>query len=100
MADIKELDFIDVWEWLNRFSGFAAGFSDSQVSRALNALTHVMNEREVDLPLQLVWAMIGLEAVYCRRTEAVLEQLRDGSSTLLGKCPIRKLFNQMYESRS
>ncbi len=97
---MQRLGFGDVWAWLNRFSGFTTGFSNSQVGRALNAMTQIMNEKALDMPLQLVWSMIGLEAIYCRRTEAVLEQLRDGSSLLLGTCPIRKLFNTMYDSRS
>jgi hypothetical protein len=92
-----------VLKWLSSFDGFTCGFSNSPISRALNALTHSLDGRNDPL-ISLMWSMVGIEALYNRRGEPVMEQLREKCVAFLGRPPvsatIRTIFRDMYGFRS
>lgn len=100
---LTKVDIGTVLGWLAHFDGFAGGFSDSPISRALNALTHCLNGKN-DPIVSLMWSMVGIEALYNRRGAPVMEQLREKCIALLGQPPvgatIRKTFRDMYGFRS
>ncbi len=97
---IEHLDFDVVWTWAQQHSGFLYGFSDSSTSRALNALMHVLSKRMRDEIVELVWAMVGVEALFSRGRDSVMEQLREACKLVLGSGAPRRLFNSAYEFRS
>jgi hypothetical protein len=79
------------------------GFSNSPISRALNAWTHSLDGK-TDPLISLMWSMVGIEALYNRRGEPVMEQLREKCAAFLGYPPvsatIRTIFRDMYGFRS
>ncbi len=100
---LRKVGIGTVLRWLTHFDGFARGFSDSPISRALNALTHSL-DGENDPLVVLMWSMVGIEALYNRRGAPVMEQLREKCIALLGQPPvsatIRRTFRDMYGFRS
>jgi hypothetical protein len=98
---IQELPFRKAWDWGESMEGFADGFSDSAITRALTALTHIMDADHNDPQIRLFWAMVGIEALYSRGRESVMEQLREKSRLLLGVGDTsRRDFTRMYDFRS
>jgi hypothetical protein len=100
---LRQLDLGAAWQWARRFDGFTSGFSNSAISRALNALTLAM-DRQIDPLIGLLWSMVGVEALYNRRGVPIMEQLREKCTVLLGASPtnrsIRKIFGDIYAFRS
>jgi len=81
-------------------NGFSEGFSKNPVGRALCALSQVFNSRN-DENMRLVWAMVGLEALYVKGKVSITEQVKEKIQTLLGKVEThKKKINEMYEHRS
>jgi hypothetical protein len=100
---LRKVGIRTVLKWLRHFDGFTSGFSNSPISRALNAVTHSLDGRNDPL-ICLMWSMVGIEALYNRRGEPVMEQLREKCVVFLGRPPagaaIRKIFRDMYGFRS
>jgi len=68
----------------------------------LNALSHVFHDvLGKDSYADILWIMIGLEALYCQGNSNVFGQLNVKSALLLGKrVSFKKEFNKMYDYRS
>lgn len=99
---IRKIKFEKVLSWINtnQRNGFSKGFSKNPVGRALCALTQVLNSIN-DGNMRLVWAMVGLEALYVKGKVSVTEQVKEKIQTLLGKAEThKKKINEMYEHRS
>lgn len=87
------------WGWALNQEGFLVGFGDGPTGRALNAFSHLLEE--TDSPLGLFWAIVGIEALYVRGKEALMEQVREKSQILLGEqIAFKKKISQMYSFRS
>jgi hypothetical protein len=99
---IQQLDYERVWTWAQRFDGFLYGLTDSRTSRGLTALMNILHGRAVDPVVQLLWAMVGVEALFSRGRESVGQGLREACRlTLSGAGPVpNKLFNSAYGFRS
>lgn len=96
---LERLSLVDVWQWLSLHKGFTDGFSDSAISRALNAFSHLFDL--TDEPFQLFWAIVGIEALYVQGKEGLLEQVREKTQVLLGEqTTFKKKISQMYNFRS
>lgn len=94
---LANIPFVDVLNWLKAIDGFAIGIPAGPSGRAVSALTHVL----MDSGLKLVWAVLGLEAIYCRGGKDLAHQLRQKSSALLGEPKeYKKRIQEMYEHRS
>ncbi len=88
--------------WLRRIPGFEDGFPTGNLGRAVAALSHVLGygNSESAGP-SLMWAMIGLEALYTRGREGLSEQLREKVQVLLGSPELDvKRFKGLYVYRS
>jgi hypothetical protein len=98
---IRRMDFKKIWNWAIRQDGFLEGFSNNRTTRALNAFTNLSKLDMAFNPMQLVWALVGLEALYARGSSSLLEQVRDKSQLFLGEqTAFKKKINRMYDFRS
>ena len=96
---LEQLSFDDVWAYLMKLRGVRYDVSATPVERAINALSRALDE--LDSSVQLVWAVMGLEALYCEgaggKVELLLERL--GVFVELSNAH-RKKIRQMYRVRS
>jgi hypothetical protein len=78
------------------------GIGRTRVGRALAALTHVFEERESLNPgPRLLWALLGLEALYCDGKEGLKAQLIRKAQLLLGPFSShKKSMSKLYDYRS
>ena len=98
---LQVLDIAKVWTWVIEQEGFLEGFGGGPTGRALNAFTHLFESPRADDATMLFWALVGIEALYVRGRQGLLEQVRDKSQVLLGKQEAhKKKINRMYDFRS
>lgn len=88
--------------WLEAVPGWHGGVGRGRIGRAAAALSQALaTERGRDSALSLVWAMVGLEALFCRQTEGLKSQLSTNVQLLLGKWSAhKKRFGKVYDFRS
>ena len=65
---IESLSIKEVWQWMCSFDPLSENLGQSEIGRALNAITHLLSEKPVEGRelVNLMWAMTGLEALYGR----------------------------------
>lgn len=99
---IRNLTFSEVWNWARETPGFANGIGTGRVGRALGALSYLACRPDwAYSPADLMWGMIGLEALYAKGKEGLKAQLMDKSEVLLGpREAYKKRFSGMYDYRS
>ena len=99
---LHRLPIRDALMWLSRLSGWNEGIGRGAVGRAVAAFSQAISlDRHTTTGLSLLWAMIGLEALYCRGTEGLKAQLKEKSQLLLGAFKTHKRrFGQVYDFRS
>jgi Apea-like HEPN len=98
---LNVIDFDQVWHWVNNNKGFLNGFDNSPTGRALSAFSRVFEQGEDDEAMQLLWALIGIEALYVKGKVSVMEQVREKIQVLLGRQEThKKKISEMYEFRS
>lgn len=87
--------------WLRRIPGFEEGVPSGDLGRGVAALSRLLGYEVEAAGSELMWAMIGLEALYLRGREGLTEQLREKVETLLGAPDVdRKRFQRLYAYRS
>jgi hypothetical protein len=100
---LQILDIKRVWIWLIARTDFVQGYSNSSTGRALNAFMYLLDKKlsRLEGPLILLWALIGVEALYGGR-EGIQEQLREKSQVFLGGADKaqKARFSNMYSFRS
>lgn len=100
---IEPLPIQAAWQWLCSFVPLSENLGKTAVERALNAFTYLIknssaNRTELE---NLMWAMIGLEALYGRGTSDLTFQLVEKVGVLLGKDKhFEKRLKEMYRFRS
>jgi hypothetical protein len=98
---ILDLPIPRVWDWLNALPRFSTGMASGRVGRAVSALSFLMRPDLELSPSDLVWALLGLEALYCSGAQGKQSQLIEKSSLLLGPNTTNaSKFREMYEYRS
>lgn len=99
---IKSLSILECWSWLQGIPGFEERRSQSRLGRAVAALTYLLKNRFPDEnELALVWAMLGLEALYGRSNSGLKSQILEKSESFLGpRTGHKKIFSWMYDYRS
>lgn len=99
---IQTLNVRDVYQWLTNVPGFSNRRGVDSVGRAVAALSYLIKTSAKDEnELSLVWALLGLEALYGRGNVGLKSQLLEKSETLLGRRQEnRKVFGWMYDFRS
>jgi hypothetical protein len=97
---IGALSIRQVHEWLSKLPGFDRRTGKGPVGRAVAALSHLLLN-ETDVPGDLIWAMIGLEALYGRDQAPVGTQLMRKAELLLGARKTHKrVMKEAYRFRS
>jgi hypothetical protein len=99
--NFRKLPFAEVWAWATRNEGFMDGFGDESVARALCACSYLLDGDIVGLPPALFWAMMGIEALYVKGHEGIIQQLSEKTQVLLGEqTDFKKKLRDMYNFRS
>jgi hypothetical protein len=95
------LDIRTVWAWAAKHRDMLEAFDSTALGRALSAFSRLFERNTADQPMQLLWALVGLEALYVRGKTDLLQQVREKSQVLLGQQQAyKKKITQMYEFRS
>ncbi len=98
---IQVVNFQQVWNWANKNIDFLNGFSDAPTGRALSAFSRLFQQGEDDEAMQLLWSLVGIEALYVKGKVAIMEQVREKIQLVLGKQEThKKKINDMYAFRS
>jgi hypothetical protein len=101
--NIESLSIQQVWQWMCFFDPLSDNLGQSEIGRALNALTYLLSEKPIEGRelVDLMWAMIGLEALYGRGTSDLTYQLVEKARVLLGQTAgFQKSVKEMYRFRS
>ena len=99
--NLQAMDISTVWKWVVKRHEMLEGFDNSPMGRALNAFSRLFEKKSADEPMQLLWALVGLEAIYVTGKTEILQQVREKSQSLLGKQDkYKKKISQMYNFRS
>lgn len=97
---LRDIDVMAVHRWISPIEGWPFSSGTTHTGRALAALTHVCAVDPMS-PERLVWALAGLEALFCDGTADAREQLARGAQDLLGSHPqAATLVDMMFEDRS
>ncbi|WP_151179681.1 hypothetical protein [Hypericibacter terrae] len=100
--DFIELDPVKTWKWASRHAGFLEGTSQTPIGRALNAYSYFFGETfsggEIE---ELVWSLIGLEALYARNEDSIVNQIVGKCALLIpGAEKYQKQIKDLYNFRS
>lgn len=86
------------WNWLKQRKGFIKGMSTNSIERALSALTYIYDCYSYE---DLFYSMIGIEAIYVRSKEGILQQIKEKSKAIFGEPKdYMKRLKHMYNVRS
>ena len=99
---IKNLGIRSVWKWLQKIPQFNDDLGVSVVGRAVAAFTHLLRRRDPTAVGEvLLWALLGLEALYTKGTAELGSQLAEKTQLLLGEQhDFKKALTRMYAYRS
>ena len=92
----------DVWEWMRTSCVIKDGVGTDSMGRALSALSHLTSESLNDSSsIELVWILLGLEALYSKGNVGLKEQLLAKTEPILGRrIENKKAFGAVYDFRS
>jgi len=98
----KKLKIKAVLDWFDQIPGFSDRRSETPLGRALAAYSYLMrSDFGNEGPLALVWALLGLEALYGKGNQASKSQLLTKSEAYLGtRLQHKKRYSWMYDFRS
>lgn len=89
------------WQWVLEDMEAFDNFSATPVQRALHAFTYLFDNYPNDLSATLFWSLVGLEALYVRGKQGVVEQIYEKSRVLLGdQADALQRIKQMYRFRT
>lgn len=98
---LTDLDIETVWRWVTKNHQMMEGFDGNTMSRALAAFSRLFEHKTADEPMQLLWALVGLEALYVKGKAELAQQVREKAQVLLGpQVAFKKKLTQMYDFRS
>lgn len=89
-------------DWLAQLVGFDEGVPTGGLGRAVAAFSHLIGfDSDTAAGTDLMWAMLGLEALYTSGHEGLSDQLREKVAVLLGDPHANmKRFRSLYDYRS
>jgi hypothetical protein len=91
----------DTWRWYVKRRDMLDGFDGTSMGRALCAFSRLFEHTTQDEPMQLLWALVGLESLYGQGQSGLAQQLRDKAQAFLGKqVDFKKKVTDMYHFRS
>lgn len=86
------------WNWLKQRNGFIKGMATNSIERALCALSYIYDCYSYE---DLFYSMIGIEAIYVRSKEGILQQIKEKSKAIFGEPKdYMKRLKHMYNVRS
>lgn len=90
------------WKWCNNIPGFKEGIGENPCGRAIAAFSYLFKSGiGVDCNMDIVWALLGLESLYCQANTGLQNQLLERSEAFLGKrVDNKKELSKMYDFRS
>lgn len=98
---VQLIDPTMVWDWMQSLPGFQLGEGRGRVGRALAAFSQLIEAEGRASPVDIVWAMMGLEALYAEGTQGLQTQLLEKAATLLGApLAFKKRIKGVYGFRS
>jgi hypothetical protein len=98
----EQIEVQTVMNWLEKVPGLRDRHAENRLSRALAAASNLFKDGWGDSnELELVWALLGLEALYARGNQGLQEQLSSKTEAYLGpRATQKKDFANMYNFRS
>jgi hypothetical protein len=99
---LRSLPLSEAWQWAVEHIDYLDGFAKSPTGRALNALSRILEDSDDSFdPMKLIWALVGIEALYVKGSTGVRQQVVEKSQTLLGPLEThKKRIGRMYDWRS
>lgn len=98
---LDTLDIEQVWRWYFKHEKGLEKVSSSPTERALNALSHLFTSSGDWEFGSIFWALLGLEALYCKGNNNLQSQLVEKTELFLGKrTAFKKEVGRMYDFRS
>lgn len=95
------VSFEQALEWLTPFFDKDPTFSTCKTSRALAAFSQIATKSKTSSDLDIFWAMMGLESLFCDSTEGLKKQLFDKASVIFGPLETnKKRIRKLYDFRS
>ena len=94
------VDAVVVYEWLKMLPGFRDGVGRGRFGRAVAALSYTSSFKHAG-ESDILWPLIGLEALYCSGKEGLQAQiLRKSEVYLAPRLTHKKALSSVYEVRS
>lgn len=93
---------VDTWRWLRSSGAVVDGIGVGQLGRAIAAFSHLTTENlHRSSSVDLVWILLGLEALYSKSNVGLKEQLLGKTEAILGpRIENKKSFGAVYDFRS
>lgn len=96
--EINIIDIKKTWSWLKQRTGFIRGMANNSIERALAAFTYIYDCYSYE---DLFYSMIGIEAIYVRSKDGILQQIKEKSRAIFGEPKdYMKRLKHMYNVRS
>jgi hypothetical protein len=102
---LHDIDLQKVWCWLNSSDFFQDSIGVGPIGRAIAAITYLLKDTFIDvttnISMDIIWILLGLEALYGKGNVGLKTQLIEKAQTFLGK-PLKnkKRFGSVYDLRS
>lgn len=99
---LLRVSILDTWNWLNSSNIIESGLGKNSLGRALAAFSQLTKGSFAEnSTLNIIWALLALEAIYTKGNIGLKEQLASKTEVLLGKKEEnKKAFGKMYDFRS
>lgn len=98
---LSDLSMLTVLNWLEALPALRDGMGREPVGRAVAALSHLFQSDLSEHRDGLVWALLGLEALYAVGINGLQAQISEKSEIVLGpRTQHKKLVSRMYDFRS
>lgn len=96
-----QIDILNIrktWKWLLDREDFIDAMGNKPIERALSSFTYIFNSENYE---DLFYSLIGIEAIYTKGKQGILEQLREKSASVFGEPEnYKNTLNKMYDIRS
>jgi hypothetical protein len=100
-AGNRDISLLKAWRWADRLPGFAKGMPSTPVGIALAAFSWLTDEAsDTQTYSNPIWAVLGLEALYCQGSGSVRSQLIVNAQRFVGSTLSREDLDALYNYRS
>jgi hypothetical protein len=102
---VFDIPIIKVWVWLNSFDFFKNSIGEGNIGRAVAAISYLLKDTvsdiHVSINLDIIWILIGLEALYGKGNTGLKSQLNEKAWVFLGEpTEGKKKLGTVYDFRS